>query len=176
MFMASGMTRWGSVPAVLLMMQNPAQAAARIVFVETEIDAPVEAVFDAWATAEGMNWFAKAIVEPKVGGTYEVHFLPDAPVGQRGSEGGKILAYEQNRLLTVQWSMPPYMPAIRQHQTMLTLTFERRGDNLTRFTLTHSGFGRGQEWDEGLAYFSKTWPQVVAKMKATVEESERNKR
>src|SRR5690606_3366413 len=104
---------------VLLFMGNPAQAAARIVYGEIEIEAPVEAVFAAWGTAEGLRWFGEAVVEPEVGGAYEVHFLPDAPAGERGSEGGRILAYEANELLSVQWSMPPFMPVIRRHQTTL---------------------------------------------------------
>lgn len=175
MVLASGLTRWGSVPAVLLFMGNPAHAAARIVYVETEIEAPVEALFEAWTSEEGLRWFAPAaVVEPHVGGAYEIYMRPDAPAGERGSEGGKILAFDRNRLLTVQWAMPPFMPAIHPHQTVLTLSFEPKGDDKATITLTHSGFGRGPDWDEGLAYFSKAWPLVLQQMKAAIEEAQRS--
>lgn len=49
MFVSSGLTRSGPVPAVVLMMGNPAFAAARVIFIEAEIEAPVETVFAAWA-------------------------------------------------------------------------------------------------------------------------------
>lgn len=45
MYIASGLTRSGSVPAILLFMRNPQHAEARIIYIEEEIDAPVEAVF-----------------------------------------------------------------------------------------------------------------------------------
>ncbi len=48
MYMASGLTRWGSVPAIMLFMRNPAHAAARIIYVEEDIDVPVESVFAAF--------------------------------------------------------------------------------------------------------------------------------
>lgn len=48
MVIASGLTRSGSVPAVLLFMQKPEQAQARIIYAEEAFDAPVEQVFGAF--------------------------------------------------------------------------------------------------------------------------------
>ncbi|MCA3254900.1 MAG: hypothetical protein INF91_04690, partial [Alphaproteobacteria bacterium] len=56
MYMASGLTCWGSVPAILLFLRNPAHADARIIYIEDEIAAPPEAVFaafDAQLSGEG---------------------------------------------------------------------------------------------------------------------------
>jgi uncharacterized protein YndB with AHSA1/START domain len=53
MYIASGLTRSGSVPAILLFMRNPEHAQARIIYVEEDFDAPVEAVFAAFEAQLG---------------------------------------------------------------------------------------------------------------------------
>ncbi len=136
MFVASGLTRGSAVPAVVLMMGNPALAAARIIFLECEIDAPVETVFAAWAD-------------------------------QIAGEGQHIIAQDTHALLTVEWALPT--PALHRHRTSLTLTFERRGSARTTMTITHAGFGKGEAWDEALAWFAQGWPAVAAEMKAAIE-------
>lgn len=45
MTIASGLTRSGSVPAILLFMQKPEPAQARVVYAEETFDAPAAAVF-----------------------------------------------------------------------------------------------------------------------------------
>lgn len=55
MYIASGLTRSGSVPAILLFMRNPEHAQARIIYVEEVFDAPVEAVFAAFEAQLGAD-------------------------------------------------------------------------------------------------------------------------
>lgn len=55
MYIASGLTRSGSVPAILLFMRNPDHAQARIIYVEEEFGAPVEAVFAAFEAQLGAD-------------------------------------------------------------------------------------------------------------------------
>jgi uncharacterized protein YndB with AHSA1/START domain len=136
MYMASGLTRWGSVPAILLFLRNPAHADARIIYIEDEIAAPPGAVFAA----------------------FEAQLAGD----------GAVLAHETERLLTVQFAMPADLPKLAGHRTVLTLTFEPKGEG-TRLTLTHAGFGKGAAWDEGLGWFTRAWPAVVTQMKAVLE-------
>lgn len=136
MYMASGLTRWGSVPAILLFMRNPAHADARIIYIEDEIGAPPEAVFAA----------------------FEAQLAGD----------GAVLTREAETLLTVQFEMPADLARLAGHRTVLTLTFEPKGDG-TRLTLTHAGFGKGAAWDEALAWFTRAWPAVAIQMKATLE-------
>jgi hypothetical protein len=53
MHIASGLTRSGSVPAVLLFTPHPDQAQARIIYLEEAFDAPVSAVFAAFEAQLG---------------------------------------------------------------------------------------------------------------------------
>jgi uncharacterized protein YndB with AHSA1/START domain len=139
MYIASGLTRSGSVPAILLFMRNPQHAEARIIYIEEEIEAPVEAVFAAFEA-------------------------------QIGAQADMVLAREADALLTVQWSMPDELPAISNQRTVLTLTFEPAAGGKTRLTLTHAGFGRGEAWDQGLAFYTRGWPEVIGRMKVAIED------
>lgn len=55
MYIASGLTRSGSVPAILLFMRNPEHAQARIIYVEDEFDASIEAVYATFEAQLGVQ-------------------------------------------------------------------------------------------------------------------------
>lgn len=144
MYIASGLTRSGSVPAILLFMRNPQHAEARIIYIEEEIEAPVEAVFAAFEA-------------------------------QIGTQAEMVLAREADALLTVQWAMPEELGEISAQRTVLTLTFERLPGGRTKLTLTHAGFGRGEAWDKGLAYYTQGWPAVLTQVKEALEKAAESK-
>ncbi|MEE2567674.1 SRPBCC family protein [Hyphobacterium marinum] len=135
-----------------------------------EIDAPVSEAWELWTTEEGLSFFAPASrIELEPGGIYEVYFLPDAPAGQRGSEGTHVLGFQTERMLTITWGLPPYMPEVRPYLTAITILFEDLGEDRTRVTLTHSGWGWDGEWDAARAYFVTNWPAVLDLMKTAAE-------
>lgn len=144
MYIASGLTRSGSVPAILLFMRNPEHAQARIIYVEETVEAPVDAVFAAFEA-------------------------------QLGADGSTTLAREADALLTIQFPMPAELTALEGQRTVLTLTFEAKGA-ATRLTLTHAGFGRGEAWDQALAYFTQGWPSVLLQIKDALESAGRDER
>ncbi|WP_421785287.1 SRPBCC family protein [Hyphobacterium sp.] len=143
----------------------PAAATDRIIVASIEVEASPAEVWQLWTTEAGLSFFAPAAeIDLRPGGTYEVYFLPDAPEGMRGSEGTTVLGYQENRMLTVTWALPPYMPEVRPHLTPLTLELEPLDETRTRVTLTHSGWGEGGEWDDAYAYFQENWPAVLTLM------------
>ncbi len=126
-----------------------------------EIDAPVEAVYRAWSTAEG--WRAvydrpesAANIDLAIGGRYE--WLFDGSVG---SNGCQILSYVPNRMLSFSWNAPPQQAANREHRTWVVIETEPLGEDRTRLRLTHLGFGDGDAWDETYAYFDVAWENVL---------------
>lgn len=72
----------------------------------------------------------------------------------------RVRARIDERLLSVEWPMPGVLRLIGGQATLLTLTFEEEGAG-SLLTLTHAGFGRGPEWDEGLAVHRRWWPSVL---------------
>jgi len=92
MYMASGLTRWGSVPAILLFLRNPAHADARIIYIEDEIAAPPETVFAAF---EAQLAGDGAVLARELAALLTVQFaLPEAPAGLAGQRTVLTLTFE----------------------------------------------------------------------------------
>lgn len=149
----------------LVFLTTPAIASSRIIVASVEVEATPSDIWEMWTTEEGLAFFAPASrIDLRPGGDYEVYFLPDAPEGQRGSEGTTVLGFQENRMLTVTWAMPPYMPEVRPHLTPLTIEIVPVSDTTTSVILTHTGWGEGGEWDAAYAYFQQNWPLVLTAM------------
>jgi uncharacterized protein YndB with AHSA1/START domain len=130
---------------------------------EEIIPAPVEAVWQAWTTEEGARTFFDPAchIDLRPGGAYEMYFDLKAAEGLRGGEGCKVLAFEEQAMLSFSWNAPPELPRIREHHTHVTVYFEVLAGNRTRVTLQHDGWGNGKDWQRDREYFQRAWGQVV---------------
>jgi uncharacterized protein YndB with AHSA1/START domain len=149
--------------AMVLAAPVPAVAADRVLRAELTLPAPVEDVWKAWTTEEGVKTFFApgAHIEPRVDGAYEIFFNPAGPPGQRGAEGMRVLAFEAPRRLAFTWNAPPAIPAIRGQRTMVVIELEAAGPRQTHLRFTHLGWGQGKDWDAAYAYFDQAWGAVV---------------
>jgi len=162
---------------------KPVAAHAQLrpmVYTDKIIDAPIDIVWEDWTTAEGLESFfaSKAIVETRPGGAYELWFAPEAPKGQRGAEDGIIIGLQNEddgtRMISFTWAMPPYMEDIRPHMTIVQLWFMPLPNGKTRLRLFHTGFGDTPAWQKGRDYFAKTWPDVMARYDAHINDEALN--
>jgi len=160
---------------VLLLSDGPRAEARPMVYTAVTVDAPLDRVWADWTTAAGLesHYAPKAIVELKPGGAYEIWFLPDAPKGQRGAEDGVILGLQDNansssKMIQFTWRMPPYMPEIIDHMTVVQMWFDPQSQTETRIRLYHTGFGDTPKWDEAERYFTDVWPQVLSDYQAHI--------
>ena len=135
----------------------------RAVRVVRRVQADADDAWRAWTTGEGLTSFlgAPAWVDLRVGGRYEIHFVPDAPEGQRGSEGCEVLTYLPNRVLSFSWNAPPSFGPLRFERTTVVLTFDEVAPGLINVTLTHHGWGEGEDWDRLVEYFARAWTAVM---------------
>jgi uncharacterized protein YndB with AHSA1/START domain len=170
-FAAAALLVFMMVPA--LAQDLPAPSPERTVAASVVVELPVSEVWRLWTTSEGVtSFFAPgANIELRPQGPFELFFAPDAEPGQRGSEDTIILGYQENRMLSVSWGLPPYMTEVRPHHTHLLIRFEPLGDALTRVSLIHSGWGEGEAWDEAFAYFERVWPHVLSSMPSVVADA-----
>lgn len=133
---------------------------------EVDLDAPVGFVWRAWTEPDAIaEFFApRAKIDLRIGGDYELSIMPDAPAGERGTEGCRVLSYLPQRMLSFSWNAPPKFPAARSQHTWVVLEMAPRADGKTHLRLTHYGFGRGDEWNQVYAYFDRAWGNVLASL------------
>jgi uncharacterized protein YndB with AHSA1/START domain len=134
----------------------------RVLTFEAVIPAALEQVWEAWTTPEGaLTFFAPAVnVEARPDGRYEMLFNLDAPEGQQGGEGLRVLAIQPCRMLSFTWNAPPHLD-VRNQRTHVTVRLELLDDGQTRVTLRHDGWGEGGDWDAAFDYFVAAWGDVI---------------
>jgi uncharacterized protein YndB with AHSA1/START domain len=156
----------------LSLLAAPAACAAeRAIEIHALVKAPVAQVWHAWTTREGLKTFfaPDANVELRVDGPFEIYINPLDQPGRRGSDGMRILAFQENKMLAFTWNAPPTLPEARQQRTHVVVRFEAMNAGETLVTLHHDGWGDGGEWDKTFQYFSTAWPQVLGNLKQRFE-------
>jgi uncharacterized protein YndB with AHSA1/START domain len=154
--------------AAMLVVLLPFAVAAQdrsIVKVVT-VKAPVEEVWKAWTTTEGItSFFAPgARIEPRPGGLFEVYMNPYARPGMKGADDMVVLAMQENRMLSFTWNAPPHLADVRGQRTSVTVRMKPAGDGMTEVRLTHGGWGDGGQWDQAFDYFNGAWGRVLANL------------
>jgi uncharacterized protein YndB with AHSA1/START domain len=154
--------------AVLLLVGAlSTQAAERAINKDVVINATLDQAWAAWTTREGIvSFFAPdAVVEPRVGGAFHIHFDPGAPAGSKGADDGRFFALQPKKMISFDWNAPPSLPEARAQRTFVVVRFVALDDKSTRVSLHHTGWGDGGEWDKAYGYFDRAWGNVLAGLK-----------
>jgi uncharacterized protein YndB with AHSA1/START domain len=164
---ASLLLRWPLAWMVLMLAAAPLQAAERAIDTDIVVNAPLDQVWDAWTTREGLvSFFApEAEVEARVGGAFHIHMDPTAPAGQKGADDMRFLALQPKKMISFDWNAPPHLAVARQQRTVVIVRFIPLGEKTTRVTLHHTGWGEGGEWDQAYAYFDRAWVSVLSNLR-----------
>ncbi|MFZ5971440.1 MAG: SRPBCC family protein [Bacteroidota bacterium] len=147
-------------------------AAEKSLSLSIEINAPVDSVWARWSSAAGLQKFFAPVVrfEPGTLGLMEVHFAPDAPAGQRGSENNRILAMQEKQMLSFTWDAPPIFPEIRKQRTVVLLRFFEITPGKTLVVFRQMGWGTGADWEAVFNYFLPAWrDRVLPYLKYSLE-------
>jgi uncharacterized protein YndB with AHSA1/START domain len=138
-------------------------STARTIECEIEVPAPIEDVWRAWTTEEGVvSFFCPAAnVKAEPGGPYEILFNLAAPAGEQGAEGMVFLALQAPHFLSFTWNAPPHLPEVRDQRTHVDIRLTALSESRTVVHLSHGGWGSGEQWDEAFKYFSRAWPRTV---------------
>jgi uncharacterized protein YndB with AHSA1/START domain/predicted enzyme related to lactoylglutathione lyase len=135
---------------------------------ETTIPVEPDAAYAMWTSSAAIaRWLVpESRVELRIGGAYELIFLPPEMAPTRGSEGCRILSYLPGEMLSFTWNAPPELPATRDLRTIVVVRFDpARGG--TRVRLTHHGWpeqgweGDDGQWPATFAYFEVAWTRVI---------------
>jgi len=152
--------------------------AGRILQHSAVINAPSEVLYTGFTNAEGIkkHWgVALAEVDFRIGGLIRTNYNPKGVLGDGGTIGNTILAFEPGRMVTIK----PIAPANAPESIKLLCTtgwnvirFEPLAPSRTRITISGMGFGTGGLWDEAYSIFDKGNAQTlehIRKLYATAE-------
>jgi uncharacterized protein YndB with AHSA1/START domain len=120
--------------------------------------------------AELEKWLAaRADVEPRLGGKYELFWNPAEPEFD-STVGCRITAFASNRLLAFEWKGPKqYADFMNEcdpltHVTVAFVPAEEAGKPCTEVHLVHTGWRGTAEWEEAREWFEKMWGACFAEM------------
>jgi uncharacterized protein YndB with AHSA1/START domain len=136
-----------------------AAAGDRILRTEAVVHAPVDDVWRAFTTKDGVqSWMVPvAEVDLRLGGTLKTNYNPQAKIGDPGTIVHHILSYEPKRMLSTHFDAPESAPAAAKtaQATWVVYRFEPISAQETRVTVSMMGWGEGPEWDQSYAFFEK---------------------
>ena len=148
------------------------RAEMPILQMEVSINAPIDTVWNAWTSEDGLAFISpESNIELRIGGAYE-WFLDGEPdeLGKRGSEGSHILAYLPDKMIAFSWTFPPAVPELRiaDERTQVVVLLDE-ADGQVRVRLYAHGWQDGEPWQSGWEYFDHAWRLVLDRMKSHLE-------
>ncbi len=159
----------GARPALAQEQPKPAEPLVH----EAVYEAPVRAVWDAFATAEGQKGWnvAHAEVDLRVGGLMRTHYDPKGKLGDAGTIENTVLAYDPMRMLSIKVSrFPQSFPFKKAVEGMWTvLYFEALSPTRTRLTVRGLGFTDEAESQKLRAFFDQGNAYTLVKLKSYLE-------
>ena len=132
-----------------------------------EVAATREELFAAFTNEEKLRaWLCPDCrVELRIGGRYEIYFMPDAPEGLRGADGCRVLSFLPPRLLCFTWNAPPPHEETRPQHTWVVIELAVIGPSETKVTLTHTGWPElSKTWRATFDYFDDAWERVLTSL------------
>jgi uncharacterized protein YndB with AHSA1/START domain len=138
--------------------------------IERMIALPRASVWWAWTTVEGLtSWLClRAVVDPVVGGKYELFWNPDESRPESDSTlGCRVLSIFRPRHLHFTWrgsdevASVMNVPGAPQTEVAVDLFPALEG---TRLLVTHQGWGEGPDWARARAWFERAWTAALEKL------------
>jgi len=156
---------------LLLLTAATTRADERAIDKQIVVAAPIEAVWQAWTTRDGIRSFfaPDAEIEARVGGAFHIHIDPLAEPGMKGADEMRFMALQRPTMLSFDWNAPPSLPETRGQRTFVVVRLAAVDASSTRVTLHHTGWGAGGQWDQTYAYFDRAWGSVLGNLKTRFE-------
>ena len=146
---------------------------SRDIDIEIAIARPVREVYEAWLKPDLLeSWLAyKAIVEPAVGGAYELFWDP-AATEENSTRGCRITELVPNSQISFSWKGPVQYAESTETLTQVFIRLEPKdGGTLLRFV--HTGWGFGPRWEEARLWQEEAWKAAIENLKNLLETTDR---
>lgn len=132
----------------------------KALIVEVVVPAPLDQVWDAFTTRDGLQtWLWREVrVDLRTGGDWIVQYTPTA------TGGGTIESFTPRRELVVRAMAPEQFPIVRATRTRAAFRFAPADAGSTRVTLVQTGWQAGAEWDAAYDYLANGNAQLLAQL------------
>ena len=169
-FIGKFLFRAGGVVAMFVVLTGTAASAdsqtaaatpidTSVVISEAIIEAPLQAVWDVWATSEGLrSWLApQADIDLRVGGLLRTNYNANGSLADAQAIHNTVLSLDPGRMLSIQVSKAPAgFPFANAIQHMWTVVyFDSVGQNQTRVRVVGLGFRADAESQRMRAFFDR---------------------
>jgi uncharacterized protein YndB with AHSA1/START domain len=136
---------------------------------EGVVDAPVESVWKAWTTNEGLrSWLAPHVsIDLRIGGLMRTNYNAAGVLGDAQTIENTILSFEPERMLSIKVTKAPDdFPFPNAVQDMWTVVyFEPNGETQTKVRVVGMGFGPDEESQRMRAYFERGNADTIEQLK-----------
>ncbi|HXP62444.1 MAG TPA: SRPBCC domain-containing protein [Dongiaceae bacterium] len=132
----------------------------RVLRVESTVPASPKAVWEAFATEEGLKkWVAPVVaLDLRVGGTLSTHYDKKASIGSPGTIRLGIVNYLEGELITYKVHLTSsFSPKARAEDQNLQeiIQIVPWTNGTTKVISSMVGWGTGKDWDEAYNFFAK---------------------
>lgn len=145
----------------------------RVLQQSIDIAASPACIWRSLADEEGIKAFGMKVahVEMKNGGVIEEGFSPTARIGGTDTIRHRIIAYLPERLLVLRNEQTPPGPphADLYRNVVQVVSIEPREKGMVRFTISHTGYGSGADYDQLYGFFQKGNPEYLTGVKKLCE-------
>ena len=149
----------GCVFATLAIAFSAQTRASEAIVTEGVVNAPVNAVWDAWTTASGLkSWLAPhADIDLKIDGLMRSNYDPRGSIGDPGTIENRVLAYEPERMLSIKVSKAPekFPFKAKIYDMWTVLYFQPTADGKTSLRIVGMGFGKDEESQKMKEFFKQ---------------------
>ena len=135
------------------------KTAERVLRIESIVPVPVEQVWNAWTTQDGLQeWIAPVVaIDLRIGGTIPTNYDSKAKIGESGTITLPILNYIEKQLITLRVNLNHNFAqkARDEDQNLQEIVQIADGDAKTRLVSFMVGWGTGKDWDATYAFFAR---------------------
>lgn len=138
------------------------------------LEAPLAEVWEAYTTTEGWKaWVAPhAEVELAVGGTIRTNYVPDAQLGDEGTNRLEVVSYVPQELLILRSDVSQNWPDVMKKDAdhlLNVITFHDLGEGRTRLRVLGTGYTKSAEMRELLGFFEEANARLLLGLVKHVE-------
>lgn len=172
------MNRWLGGLAVLGLLSGSAVAQElKPIVAEGDVNAPIDAVWSAWATTAGLQqWLAPHVeIDMRVGGLMRTNYRANGTLGDGNTIENRVLAFEPGRMLSIQVATAPanfpFPNAIYKMWTVMY--FEPAPSNRTHVRVVGLGFSADEESQKMRTFFERGNADTIDELRRHFDQAPR---